>query len=79
MTSKEWLDKNPGVTREQLIDELISWREKALSYKSISESQEILLAERRLNDKRHRNAEAQRNDNKTYNRWRKWFNRVFKN
>ena len=32
MTSKEWLEQNPDVTREQLIHELIEWRDRAKKY-----------------------------------------------
>jgi hypothetical protein len=32
MTTKEWLADNPDVTMEQVVNELIEWRERAKTY-----------------------------------------------
>ena len=32
MNSKEWLEQNPDVTKEDIVNELIEWRERAKTY-----------------------------------------------
>ena len=32
MTSKEWIADNPDVTMEQVVNELIEWRQRAKTY-----------------------------------------------
>jgi sulfur transfer protein SufE len=48
MTSKEWILDNPNVTKEQIINELIEWRQRAKEYQ-----RQLIIAGKQLAEIRH--------------------------
>ena len=53
MTSKEWIEENPDVTIEQVVNELIEWRQRASTYQKQLMQASNQLAEIRFVVKKH--------------------------